>query len=287
MFWDAPGASVPREQVRGIYGYNTPVQPVVGVVRRPRCELLPSTGVATVQGYVRYRGTLVFGAYVKANCQHTLSVPGEPSYRLQVKAGGRYKVVARYEDLVRGKVLYGERVTGKSTDPPLAPGSVTNLDITLLEPPEVMRHVIVKGQVRVDDVYLTGADHADTFYTKTLYVQWGVAIFNENTGAWDLDPDDPVALARRSDVATTGAGVGDSNAGLKIEVVANADLSVDVTLTGTLNPGDDDLSEVHTVHVPKDATVTVPEFDLDTGGPFNDRAYFRGITITNAAASAI
>jgi hypothetical protein len=125
MFWDAPGASVPREQVRGIYGYNTPVQPVVGVVRRPRCELLPSTGVATVQGYVRYRGTVVFGAYVKANCQHTLSVPGEPSYRLQVKAGGRYKVVARYEDLVRGKVLYGERVTGKPTDPPLAPGSVT------------------------------------------------------------------------------------------------------------------------------------------------------------------
>jgi hypothetical protein len=31
----------------------------------------------------------------------------------------------------------------------------------------------------------------------------------------------------------------------------------------------------------------VPEFSLDTGGPFNDRVYFRNITITNAPAQAI
>jgi hypothetical protein len=287
MFWDAPGPSDPREQLRGIYGYNEPVQPVVGVVRRPRCEILPSTGVATIQGFVRFRGRNVRDAYVKANCHHTTSHLSEPGYTLPVRAGGRYKVVARYKDPVTKKTVYGERVTGKPSDPPMAPGEVLNLDITLSEPPECMRHVTVTGQVRVDDVYLTGADHADTFYSKTLYVQWGVAHFNEGTGTWDVDPDDPAAIARRKDVATTGASVGDSNGGLTIEVSANADLSIDVTLTGTLNPGDDDLSQVQTVNVPKDATVTVPEFDLDTGGPFNDRAYFRGITISNDAAQAI
>jgi len=30
-----------------------------------------------------------------------------------------------------------------------------------------------------------------------------------------------------------------------------------------------------------------PEFSLDTGGPFNDRAYFRGLTIRNVASPAI
>jgi hypothetical protein len=164
---------------------------------------------------------------------------------------------------------------------------VLNLDINIADPPECMRHVTINGWVRADDVYFTGADHADSLFRKTMYVQWGVADFNESTGMWDVDPNDDVAKAQRKDVATTGADVGDAHAGLKIEVSANDDLCIEVTLTGTLNPGDDDLSQVKTVHVPNDAKVTVDEFNLDTGDPFNDRAYFRDITISNEAAKAI
>jgi hypothetical protein len=287
MFWDAPaaGRGDPREQLFGVYGYNTPVRPVVGVVRKARCELVRSTGVATIQGDVRFRGRKVFGAYVKVNCNHTTTHDAEPGYRLLVRSGGQYKVIARYEDPKIG-ILYGERVTGKPSDPAIAPGVVLNLDVDVIEPPECMREVIVSGSVRVDEVYASGADHDEGFFHKTLHVQWGVAFFNEEKAQWDVDPNDPVAIANRKDVATAGAGVGDANAGLKIEVSANDDLSINVTMTGTLNPGDDDLSQVVHVFVQKDAIVDVPEFDLDTGGPFNDRAYFRGITIFNGGSTA-
>jgi hypothetical protein len=63
---------------------------------------------------------------------------------------------------------------------------------------------------------------------------------------------------------------------------------VDVTLEGLLNPGDDNLSTGKaTFHVLKDQTVSVNEATLDTGGPFNDRAYFRGISIANMGTNAI
>lgn len=41
------------------------------------------------------------------------------------------------------------------------------------------------------------------------------------------------------------------------------------------------------MHVPDGATLTIDEFSLDTGGPFNDRAYFREITISNQPTRAI
>jgi hypothetical protein len=65
--------------------------------------------------------------------------------------------------------------------------------------------------------------------------------------------------------------------------VVSRDLKVKVTVTGTI----EDLSHTKEVTVNPDATATISEFDLDTGGPFNDRAYFRGLTITNAATKAI
>lgn len=68
----------------------------------------------------------------------------------------------------------------------------------------------------------------------------------------------------------------------------NSDLSVDVTLSGILNPDGENMSwGPSTFNVPKDQTISLTEGTLDTGGPFNDRAYFRGITIANNAAPAI
>jgi hypothetical protein len=244
--------------------------------------------MATIHGMVRFRGEVIAGAYVKVNCQHTISGGSDIGYTLTVRSGGHYKVIARYEDPATGKIFYGERSTNKPTDPPIAPGAVISpLDITLLEPPACMRNVIIGGWIRVDDVYFTGADHGDKFFTRTLYVQYGVAKFDETAGKWVVDPNDPVGLARRNDLAAADCSKGDSNAGLKMEVTANADLSIDVRFTGTLNPGDDNLSQTAKAHVPAGATVPVPEFDLDTGGPFNDRAYFRNLVITNLAAQAI
>ena len=165
MFWDAP-------RVRNC---------VVGVVRRPKCNLVPSTGTSEIFGAVLYRGTRVVGAYVKVNCQNTLS-DSEGNYHLTVRSGGQYKVVARFES-ASGLILYGERATGKPSDPPIAPGVTVQMDILLSEPPACMRNVIVTGQVRVDDVYLTGADHDDNFFNRTLYVQYGVATFDQDAGS--------------------------------------------------------------------------------------------------------
>ena len=283
MFWDAPGPSEPAQELRGIYGYNAAVQPVVAAVRRPRCELVPSTGVATIEGGVLYRGERLAGAKVRVNCQKTVTNL-DSGYRFTVRSGGHYKVIARYEDPRSGKTLYGEATTSRPPDPPVADGDVVDLDIKLLEPPTCLRNIVVDGVVRVDDVYLTGADHAETQFTKTLYVQYGVASFNEQSGQWDIDPNDPVAKARQRDLALVSASVGDSNGQLKIEVTANPDLSVDVTFTGSI----ENLSHsTNPVHVPDGATVGVPEFDLDTGGPFNDRAYFRNLAITNLPTQAI
>jgi hypothetical protein len=86
----------------------------------------------------------------------------------------------------------------------------------------------------------------------------------------------------------TQASRGDSNATLKISASINSDLSVDVTLTGVLNPDDENMSwRPSTFNVLKDQTISLTEGNLDTGGPFNDRAYFRGITIANNTAPAI
>ena len=292
MFWDAPGPSDVRETLRGVYGYNTPVLPVHAVIKKPKCELVPSTGTATIKGYVLYRGSVIAGAHVKANCQDVISGGEQIGYSLTVRSGGHYKVVARYEDTARGIIYYGERATGRPPDPPIAPGATISLDIDLIEPPECLRNVIVEGTVRVDDYYYvfpasSDADHDEKPFRKILYVQYGVPKFDENTATWVIDPDDPVGVARRTDVCSTGASAGDSHGDLKIEVKAQADLSVFVTVTGTLNPDEENLNETHSVTVPANATGSIDEFDLNTGGTFPDRAYFRDLKITNRPARAI
>lgn len=83
--------------------------------------------------------------------------------------------------------------------------------------------------------------------------------------------------------------IGDAEGRLKVDVNINqSDLSVSVTLTGTVDPNGGNISQtLPQISVPKDQTVVVPEFDLSTGGICPDRAYFRGITITNGPATSI
>jgi hypothetical protein len=222
------------------------------------------------------------GAYVTVNCQHTYSKV-KVGYSLKVRSGAQYKAVARFEDPATGKTLYGEGATGGPSDPPIAPGDTVPLDVNITDPPQCLRNVVVECTVRVDDVYLTGADHDEQRYRRTLYVQFGVPRFNADTGAWEIDEDDPVGGVARTDRLQVGASVGDANGQLRIEAEARRDLSVNVQVTGML----EDLMETRTVQVPPGASRTIGEFDLDSGGPFNDRAYFRGITITNQTSAAI
>lgn len=291
MFWDAPRHTNSEGQVEGIYGYNEPVQVVKAVVRRPKCFRVKSTGTATIKGYVFLDGKVVAGAYVKVGCQTTISQGIEIGYRFTVRSGGQYKIVARYKDPKTGKYFYGERATGKPGDPPIAPNSiVSGMDIHLIPPPACLRTVTVKGAIRVDDVYFSGADHGDNFFIQPLHVQYGVPKFDENAGTWVIDPNDNSWVKCQTDVAQVSASVddGDATGILKIEVTAkDSSLSVEVKLTAMLNPGDDNLWTATTVTVPAEATVTVGEISIDSGGPFNDRAYFRGITISNFAGPAI
>ncbi len=287
MFWDPP-VIASTDGNWGLYGFNRPVALCVGVFRRPKCVLVKSTGTAIISGDVKYQGTVVEGAYVNASCYNTISriVLNSnhyvPSFALQVKSGGQYKVVARWENPNNGKICYGEITTST-----IQPNTNTYQVITLLDPPECMRNVIVKGWIRVDDVYLTGADHADEYPNKTLFVQSGVPVFDQKNGVWICDMSD-ANNTRLEDVARDEASVGDVVGRLEIDVkIRTSDLSVDVKLTGTLNPDDDNMQKTVTVNVAKDQVVSVPEFDLDNGGSFNDRAYFRNITIQNKAAQAI
>ena len=281
MFWDAPGPS-DAKTLRGLYGYNEPVAMVVAVVRRPVCELVPSPGLATIVGVVRFNGTYVTGAYVKVACVRSTSL-ADDGYSLTVRAGGFYKVVARYRDPDTGTILYGERATGRrGQDAPLGVGQVLVCNIELSEPPRCLREVTVSGVVRVDDVYLTGVDHAEKQFTIVLHVQSGVASFDEDHGSWTIDSHDPAAGTRAVDTAQVGTSVGDAAGNLKIKVEAEG-LNVNVSLEGSVST----LKKTVSVHVVDDGTVHVPEFSLDTGGPFNDRAYFRGIAIANTPAQAI
>ncbi|HEY7300405.1 MAG TPA: carboxypeptidase-like regulatory domain-containing protein [Xanthobacteraceae bacterium] len=284
MFWDAPSAGSSRDRVFGLYGYNVPVLLVVGVVRRPLCEIVPSTGTATISGKVVYEGQSVAGAYVKVGCQYTTQTNVDHTFTLTVRSGGQYKVVARFEDPANRKVLYGEATTGK-----IAAGDDLWVQVFLSSPPECMRNVVIQGQVRVDDVYLTGADHKDNFFNTTLFVQYGVPAFDEATGKWRVLPDDPATgVARRTDIAQADASKGDAFGRLNMQVEVKEDLSVDVTLIGILNPDDDNLASApQTVNVLPGATLSVADFELDNGGSFPDRAYFRNITIANQAAAAI
>ena len=283
MFWDPP-ISADSDLIKGIYGYNQPVALCVGVFKQPICVLVPSKGTTFITGHVKHNGNNVNGAYVKAGCEHDITHGREANFSIRARAGARYKVIARYEDPTTGNILYGEKDTGKK---PLNPGAFNIGDICITDPPESQRWVVVQGSVRVDDVHLTGADHDENDFKRTLYVQAGVPVFDESACGWTYE-NDPNGPQRLEDWASVGAGTGDSNAELDVDVkIDPADLSVDVTLTGKLNPGDENMQHDVSVSVPKDQTVTVPEFGLDTGDTFPDRAYFRNIRITNGATQAI
>jgi hypothetical protein len=283
MFWDAPGPS-DGAVIKGLYGYNVPAQLCVGVFNRPKCALVPSTGTAKIWGFVRYKNEVLVGAHVSAACQSTITPGVKEPYVLNVRSGGQYKVIARYDDPQTGLTLYGEVVTGGPRDPPLQPSAVMQRDITVIDPPACNRNIVVSGTITCDDVYLTGRDSSDGPFRKTLYVQSGVAIFDQDTGSWRVD----TRQGQHNDIAVVSHTEGDSSASLKIEVQIDATLAVAVKLTAQLNPGDDNLSWGPVVfNVAKDQTITLSEGDLDTGGPFNDRAYYRGITIANNATPAI
>jgi hypothetical protein len=286
MFWDAPAPVTAGQVIQGLYGYNVPAQLVVGVFRRPYCVTVPSTGTATIEGFVYYQGKVLAGAYVSTECQYTISQNPHsttfiPGYILPVRSGGQYKLIARYEDTQAGVILYGEGVTGV-----IAPNSVVPLNITVIAPPASRRNVTVKGIIRCDDVYLTGRDSAQQSFSKTLNVQYGVPYFDINTNAWLVDTSQ--GQQRLTDVAFTNFSVGDSHASLTMSAQIKPDLSVTVTLTGSLNPGDENMSWGPTTYtVLQDQTINLTDGTLDTGGPFNDRAYFTGLSIANVAAPAI
>lgn len=185
MFWDAPGLAN-ADVINGLYGYNVPAQLCVGVFNRPKCVLLPSTGTATIAGMVFYKGQSLKGAYVSAACQYTITPGQDRQYVLTVRSGGQYKVIARYEDRQRNVTLYGEGVTGRPGDLPIQPNATVTVNITLTDPPACMRNIIIQGIIRCDDVYLTGSDSDQTSFSKTLFVQYGVPVFNVTTGSWDF-----------------------------------------------------------------------------------------------------
>ena len=287
MFWDAPGPS-DTKKLRGLYGYNAPIQLCVGAFSRPQCVLVPNTGIATLSGFVTYNSKILTGAYVSAECETTVTPGPNTPYQLTVKSGGRYKVIARYEDPATGVVLYGEALTGAMSDPPVQPNADVTVDIAVIAPPECMRKVIVQGIIRCDDVYATGSDNGQQSFQKTLYVQSGVAKFDIDTGTWKVTSD---PLTRSADHASTSFSVGDSTGVLNMTAtidVGSKTQIVHVTLQGVLNPSDDNLStDVIRFDVAAGGTITVTDSELDSGGPFNDRAYFRGISVANQAVSAI
>jgi len=148
-----------------------------------------------------------------------------------------------------------------------------------------MRNIVVQGIIRCDDVYLTGSDSNQQSFFKTLYLQSGVPVFDIPSGTWTIESS---PLTRMSDNISASYAVGDSNGMFTMSATIDpSNNSVSVTVQGWLNQGTDDdnmSTPQQTFVVPADQTVTVPDSELDTGGPFNDRAYFRGITISNIAA---
>jgi hypothetical protein len=318
MFWDAPdprssfetaAAANPSAEIRGLYGYNVTAQPCVGVFNRPICTLVPSTGTATLSGAVFYNGQALAAAYVTVACQTVITsvtpalstqdlyaleascgqgiataLPapsGQPAhFSVTVRAGGQYKVVARFEDPQTGVTLFGEKTTQT-----IQPNSTNWLCIRVTAPPANMRQVVVQGLIQADDVTLWGTDTYKGYFQKTLYVQYGVPVFDQNTGAWTVDAG--ASVQRLTDSKTATSSKGDTNAALEISATINPDLSVSMQLTYGLNPSDENLSyALPAFAVSADQTFTVADYTLDTHGVFPDRGYFHGITVSNQANTA-
>ncbi len=283
MFWDAPGIW-DGDVAFGLYGYNVPAALCVGVFNKPICALVPSTGTAEISGLVRYKRLPVTGAYVSAGCETTTSTGN--GYALQVRSGGQYKLIARYDDPKTGLTLYGEATTGGAKDTPIQPNAKLWREISLIEPPDNMREVVVQGTISCDDVSLTGTETKAKSFKQSLHVQYGVAVFvfdeATGTGAWKID--EAGGTQRQTDHTVWFYSVGDAKAELHIDVQVNRDLSVKVTVEGIINDGERSTGP-GVFHVAKDATISITDGFVDTGGTFPDRANFRGITIYNGVSA--
>jgi hypothetical protein len=278
MFWDAPGPSVPGV-LQGLYGYNEPVQTVFAWTYQPTCEIVPSTGTGTIVGRVTLNGTGVAGAVVQAGCANPVITQGpDVQFRMPVRAGAKYKVIARYADPETGVLMYGEEPTGV-----IQPGQDSQpVDIKLIAPPDCIRNVIVTGWLRADDVSVGGASHADNYFSTKLYLQSGIAqyvVSPTGVAGWVVNPAFQVLSDGNSESVTTG----DSNGNLSIAVTLDAaDLSVGVTLIGSLNGAAPAISQPPANQpVAAGAVWHVPDFELDDGDTFPDRAYFRNLTVSN------
>jgi hypothetical protein len=296
MFWDAPGIW-DGQQSRGLYGYNVAAALCVGVFNEPICTLVPSTGIAEISGLVRYKGRPVIGAYVSAGCetQITTGITTGNGYNLQVRSGGQYKLVARYDDPTTGLTLYGEATTGGAMDQPVQPNTKLWREITLIEPPDCMREVVVQGVISCDDVSVGGTDTQAKSFRQCLYVQYGVAVYEIATGAWKVD--DTAGSERRTDHTVWSFSVGDANAEWHIDVQVNPDqvdpklspttaATVKVTVEGIINGGESQVGP-SVFNIAKDTKIGLTDTFVDTGGAFPDRANFRGMTIANNGVSAI
>jgi hypothetical protein len=285
MYWDAPGPSVPGA-LQGLYGYNEPAQPVFAWTYQPVCELVASTGTGTIVGLVTLNGVPVKGAIVQTGCANPVVTQLDREFRLPVRAGAKYKVVARYTDPATNVIMYGEAATGV-----IQPNQDSaQLNIKLTSPPDCNRRIVVTGWLRADDVYVSGASHADNYFSTFLYLQSGIAQYQisaSGEAGWvvNMDPQYQSLIDTRFESVSTG----DTNGSLQIAVTLNpTDLSVAVTLIGSLNNVAPAVSQPPANHpVAAGATWNVPEFDLDDGDTFPDRVYFRNLTVTNLASPAI
>ncbi len=130
-----------------------------------------------------------------------------------------------------------------------------------------------------------GTSHNDNRFITTLYVQSGIAQYQETeSGAgWEVNPEYQIL----TDTNSESVNAGDSNGNLSISVTFDADmssaqyLSVAVTLVGSLNGATPPAAEPPTQTVLPGEVWNVPEFSLDDGGTFPDRVYFRNLTVTN------
>jgi hypothetical protein len=318
MFWDPPGPANAR-LIPGIYGFNQPANIVKGVTMKPICRKIPSTGTATIAGFVRYKGNVVPGARVTGGCcQTTIQPVQDPPlvspFTMNVKSGGLYKLIARYVDNdgsvtgYPGRGLYGEVIVpldwnqGPSGHV-IEPGAVySGVLIELLDPPPCMRQIIIEGDIHVYDGHVGGHDENTKHFKDLLFVQAGVPKYMEdpnNKGVffWKCDTSDPNVQYGLEDVAheTNSPSDEDTSASLDMNVkVTNEQLpesdpdylAVDATLTGRLNPNDENMTFSSVIHVRRDLTVSLTNGSMDTGGAFSDGVQFNNIKITNQAIEA-
>jgi hypothetical protein len=165
-----------------------------------------------------------------------------------------------------------------------------------------MRRIIIEGDIHVYDAHVGGHDENTKHFKDLLMVQAGVPKYAEdpnNPGnfQWVCDTSDPNAQYGLEDTAheSNSPSDEDTSGSLDMDVKIHDKslpendpdyLAVDVTLTGTLNPNDENMKVSGVISVRKDMTVSVSNSFMDTGGSFSDGVQFNNIKITNQSAEA-